>query len=371
MASCKELNSCLCCDSENLRTILDLGNQSPVNNYNVKERFPLKLNVCLDCSHAQLSHSVNPDILFRDYPYMSGVSKTMREYYKEFAGATVEAYPGARTVFEIACNDGAQLDEFKKLGLETYGVDPASNLHADTMAKGHNVICGYFPFDSHDMTFDIIVAQNVVAHNPDPHSFLIGCKKLMHSDSLLIIQTSQAKMLENHQVDTLYHEHISFFNKRSFYKLFNRCDFSIVEHRFIESIHGGSDLYVLKKMPEISILDYSDFSNRCYRFSAEFKNKVEDIQKTGEVICYGAAAKMINLIRFTGIEPNAIIDDTPTKQGKLIDGKYPIRPSSDLGVARKGSTIIPVWNFADEIKKKVESEYPGKFKFLQYIPVIK
>lgn len=370
MQNCKELNTCLCCSSENLRTILDLGSQSPANNYNVKDKFPLKLNVCLDCSHAQLSHSVNPDILFKDYPYMSGVSSTMREYYRAFAEATLEAYPEAKTVYEIACNDGAQLDEFKKLGLETYGIDPAENLLKGTWDKGHNVKCGYFPNDCDGETSDIIVAQNVLAHNPDPYGFLLGCRKIMHDDSILIIQTSQAKMLENHQLDTLYHEHISFFNKRSFHKLFTRCDLVPVDYRFLPDIHGGSDLYVLKKLPEISILDYSDFSNRCYKFSQKFKDQVDKIQKEGYVICYGAAAKMINLIRFTGITPNIIIDDTPTKQGKLIDERHQIRPSSDLDILPKGSTIIPVWNFFQEIKDKVESSHPGKFKFLKYTPQI-
>lgn len=369
--SCKELNNCLCCEADNLRTILDLGNQSPVNNYNVRQRFPLKLNVCLDCSHAQLSHAVDPEILFKDYPYMSGVSQTMRDYYKAFAETTVDAFPFAKTVYEIACNDGAQLDEFRKLGLLTYGIDPATNLHAATIEKGHDVTCGYFPKDAPECTYDIIIAQNVLAHNSDPYGFLMGCKKLMSEDSVLIIQTSQARMLDNYQMDTLYHEHISFFNKRSFHKLFNRCDLVPIEHRFLAEIHGGSDLYILKKMPEISILDYSDFSNRCYKFADRFRGKVAELQASHEIICYGAAAKMINLIRFTGIKPDAIIDDTPAKQGHVIDGTYPIRPSTYLSQAEEGSVIIPVWNFYQEIKKKVEENHPGKFRFLQYIPEIK
>jgi hypothetical protein len=371
MENCKELDSCLCCGQDNLRTILDLGIQSPANNYNVAEKFPLRLNVCLDCSHAQLSHSVNPDILFKDYPYMSGVSGQMKKYYYKFAQEVFQKhYPTAKNVYEIACNDGCQLDEFHKLGLTTFGIDPAVNLHQATLMKGHNVTCGYFPAEAPGNTFDIVVAQNVVAHNDDPFSFLMGCKKIMHKDSLLFLQTSQARMIDNHQFDTIYHEHISFFNKRSFSKLFNRCDLTIVEHKFIPDIHGGSDLYILKKMPEISILDYSDFSNRSYKFASDFKAKIVEFQKQNKVICYGAAAKMVNLIRFTGIKPDVIIDDTPTKKGKIIDGSYPIEPFTHLENMPEGSLIIPVWNFHEEIKAKVEEKHPSKFKFLKYIPII-
>lgn len=374
MENCNVLNKCLCCDSDNLRTILDLGNQSPANNYNVKEKFPLRLNVCLDCSHAQLSHSVDPDILFRDYPYMSGISKTMLEYYKAFAkNVSDNFYPMGGitfdlTIFEIACNDGAQLDAFKDIGFKTYGIDPAKNLHEATLAKGHEVICGYFPEEVPEKTYDVVVAQNVLAHNSNPYEFLLGCKKIMNDHSILIVQTSQARMIQNHQFDTIYHEHISFFNKRSFSKLFNRCDLEIIEHKFESEIHGGSDVYILKKMPQISILDYSEFSNRCYKFGAEFKAKVDELQKTNTIICYGAAAKMINLIRFTGIKPDYIIDDTPTKNGQFIEGLYVNRGGSLKVIG--GGYIIPVWNFFEEIKSKIEKEYPGKFKFLKYIPEI-
>jgi len=356
----KELNKCLCCDSDNLRTILDLGNQSPANNYNVKEKFPLRLNVCLSCSNAQLSHAVDPDILFRDYPYMSGVSKTMLEYYDKFAKGIQ-----GKTVYEIACNDGAQLDAFKKYGFQTFGIDPAQNLHKATLKKGHKVTCGYFPEDAPDRTFDVIVAQNVLAHTATPYEFLLGCKKIMHKDSILMVQTSQAKMIENHQFDTIYHEHISFFNSRSMSKLLSRVDMVMMGHEFIKDIHGGSDLFILKKMPEISILDYSDFSNRSYKFANEFKEAL----KGKGVVIYGAAAKIVNLIRFTGIRVHAIIDDTPTKQGKEIDG-IPILPSSELKDFMNGTYILPVWNFYNEIKDKVEENHKGKFKFIKYIPEI-
>jgi len=291
---------------------------------------------------------------------MSGVSKTMLEYYNDF----VKGIKG-KSVFEIACNDGAQLDAFKKVGFETYGIDPAQNLHKATVKKGHKVTCGYFPEDAPTQQFDVVVAQNVLAHNPDPFNFLLGCKKIMHKSSLLFIQTSQANMIENHQFDTIYHEHISFFNKRSFNKLFSRADLQVVEHRFIPHIHGGSDLFVLKKMPEISILDYSDFQNRSYKFANEFKNEC----KGKDIVIYGAAAKMINLVRFTGIKPVCFIDDTPTKIGKEVD-HIPIMPLSVLNELLDGTHIIPVWNFYDEIKEKVEKQYPKKFKFIKYIPEI-
>lgn len=369
MDNCKELTRCLCCESENLRMILDLGNQSPANNYNVKDKFPLRLNVCLDCSHAQLSHSVNPDILFKDYPYMSGVSETMRKYYKNFANSILSFYPSVRHVLDIACNDGSQLDALKECGFDTYGVEPAKNM-ADIAAKNHTVFNKYFEdIQGFEQGFDVLIAQNVFAHVPDPKAFLHKAKTVMHSNSILCVQLSQAKMILNHQFDTIYHEHISFFNKRSFSTLINRAGFEIVKYDYLPNIHGGSDLYFLKKLPNISIQNYSEFSNRSYKFAADFIEAINKIQEKHEVLCFGAAAKMINLIRFTGIQPQYMIDETPTKLGKRIEGIF-VDNIGLLGSIDKDTHIIPVWNFYDEIKTKVEKQYPGKFKFIKYIPEI-
>ena len=40
----------------------------------------------------------------------------------------------------------------------------------------------------------LIIFQNSFAHNPNPKKLLFNVKKLMHIDSTLIIQTSQADM---------------------------------------------------------------------------------------------------------------------------------------------------------------------------------
>ena len=45
----------------------------------------------------------------------------------------------------------------------------------------------------------------------------------MHEHSTLIIQTSQADMCKNREFDTIYHEHINFFNVKSMLKLTKRA----------------------------------------------------------------------------------------------------------------------------------------------------
>ena len=90
MQDCKELKECLCCGSKNLSMTLDLGQQPMANSFLTREdepelTFPLVLNLCRDCYHLQLSHAVNPDLLFKNYLYVSGTSQTLRDYFDWFA----------------------------------------------------------------------------------------------------------------------------------------------------------------------------------------------------------------------------------------------------------------------------------------------
>lgn len=80
-------NECRCCKSENLRKVLDLKDQPLANTYVSSptkiKTYPLELMLCEDCFHLQLSVVVNPDLLFKNYLYVSGTSKTL-EFYFEF-----------------------------------------------------------------------------------------------------------------------------------------------------------------------------------------------------------------------------------------------------------------------------------------------
>ncbi len=180
---------CLACGKLNLRSILDLGKQPLANNYHTgeeQEEYPLNLNLCQNCFHLQLSHTVNPDLMFKNYLYVSGTTKTLRDYFDFFASKTLEYLPNAKNVLDIACNDGTQLDSYSKLGLETHGIDPAENLYNDCKSRGHNVICDYFNSETYHKfegkTFDIITAQNVFAHTSYTVDFLNTCKNVMNDN---------------------------------------------------------------------------------------------------------------------------------------------------------------------------------------------
>lgn len=85
---CEKLSNCLCCKKKN-KLFLDLGIQPLANNYHTLnetcENYPLALYFCENCYHCQLSHAVNPNLLFKTYKYVSGTSQTGIDFFKNNA----------------------------------------------------------------------------------------------------------------------------------------------------------------------------------------------------------------------------------------------------------------------------------------------
>lgn len=370
--------NCICCDGKELIQVLDLKDQPLANSYQgvgeVLDKFPLKLNLCNTCYHLQLSHIVNPDLLFKNYLYVSGTTKTLLGYFDWFAAFVKEYSPESKTILEIACNDGSQLNSFKNQGYKTFGIDPAENLHK-LSTKNHTVICDYFDKKHFvNQKFDIIVGQNVFAHNENAKKFLDDCYELMHDDSYLLIQTSQAEMIVNNQFDTIYHEHISFFNINSFNELVKRTQLFLVD--VIKTpVHGTSYLFVLSKInkrPNLikNLIDleksYGLLSSKLYKtYETNVNNIVDEFKKlityyrenNYKIIGYGAAAKGNTFLNFADVKLDYIIDDNRLKQGLYTPGtNVEIVDVFILNTYKDTDKIlfIPLaWNFFDEIKSRI------------------
>jgi len=400
METLTKVDTCIACGHTGLKLVLDLHNQPLANNY-VEEPvlddgyYPLAVNLCTNCYHLQLTHIVNPEIIYRDYAYVSGTSRTYLEYMSWFA-RWVREYTGCfyGHVLDIGANDGSQLDAFAKLGFITYGVDPAENLYSISSAKGHRVVCGFWDKESiarlQNDKFDIITCQNAFAHNTDPIEFLKLLEPMVREQGTVFIQTSQADMIPNGEFDTIYHEHISFYNINSFNKMCKRSGFNLID--VIKTpIHGTSYVFVLSKNKnrdqhianliaiESELLKeetYSKWANRAQTITLEFKNKINFFRSNGYMIVgYGAAAKGMTLLNFAKVDLDCIVDDNPLKQGRLSPG----RNISIVGIdylnqfLHEKILFVPLaWNFYDEIKSKI-LKYRGTDTvncFLKYFPEV-
>ncbi len=342
-----------------------------VNTYNVKEKFPLSVNRCETCCHLQLNEFVSPSILYRDYAYCSGTGRTALDYFRDFARTAISYVPTARTVLDIASNDGSQLDAFQEQGLNTFGVDPALNLAEISSAKHHIRVEFFEDANFYNQQFDIITAQNVVAHTPEPLRFLENCSRIMADHSRLFIATSQANMIVNGECDTIYHEHVSYFNAHSMMSLATRAGLMVLDI-IMHDIHGTSYVFVLGKKGNRSTRVYERLNwekligmMRPDLYEWWTRNAYDKINRVGETIrkfqkdgyfavgC-GAAAKGISMLNMAGVKLEIIFDNTPTKWNKKTN-EMPILPDFQIKVLspEKVLFVILAWNVSSEIRRNV------------------
>jgi 2-polyprenyl-3-methyl-5-hydroxy-6-metoxy-1,4-benzoquinol methylase len=395
-----ENTRCLACDSDDIHTALDLGTQPLANSYKdsrdgPEARYPLGVRLCHDCFHLQLSHTVDPAIIYKNYLYATGTNQTIKDYCEWFANFCLEACTEVRTVLDIGCNDGTQLDYFKALGVDTYGIDPAENLH-ERSNKNHSVVCDFFGPGAveklNKVNYDVIVAQNVCAHNPDPYGFVKTCSELMTDDTVLFVQTSQADMVLHNEFDTIYHEHVNFFNANSMNELAQRVGLFLVD--VVKTpIHGNSYIFVLSKQQVNqhrvqNIIDLEDAYgllnvNTYDRWNETVHHNVNQLIATVNqyrrqgftLVGYGAAAKGNTLLNFADIQLDVIIDDNPLKQGKHTPGTgVPIVSLNWLGMQGEDAKLLFVplaWNFFREIKSKIQSVRSNpNDHFVKYFPEV-
>lgn len=401
----KQNTTCLACGGSDLCPALDLGSSPLANSYKdsanvADERYPLAVNLCRDCFHLQLSHTVDPEIIYKNYMYATGTNRTIHQYCEWFAGFVREYnnYHSANTVLDIGCNDGTQLDYFAKLGYRTFGIDPAQNLH-DRIDKKHTAICDFFGPDSVDKiktlgkdNYDVIVAQNVFAHNPNPVEFLASARQLMHHNTLLFVQTSQADMVLHNEFDTIYHEHINFFNAQSMYKAARRAGLYLTD--VVKTpIHGNSYIFVLQRSDErpfnvqniiemersagiYDVKTYDQWKSNVQQNMQTLSNQVDLYRNKGyHIIGYGAAAKGMTLINYAKLNLDFIVDDNPLKQGKFSPGTATPIVSIDAIIkipTEEKIVFIPLaWNFFDEITQRIQSvRHISHDRFLRYFPKV-
>lgn len=400
----KLITKCRVCNNTT-NSLLDLQAQPLANSYhNISEfldKYPLHLHYCHNCFHVQLNCIVTPEKLFNKYLYVSGISKTLKEYFYNFALNSLVALkknnPNASNkkvikILDIACNDATQLDMYRKVILDinsdveiiTVGVDPAKNIY-ETISKNkteHDIYCEFFTSETTTKLlkkysdFDIIIAQNVFAHIDYPSAFLYLCKILMNKESLLLIQTSQKNMILNNEFDTAYHEHLSFFNTNSMNQLCNKNNLFLNNVKSVP-IHGTSYLFEIGLIQNIDnsntievLMDemdnglfeektYLDYSLKAIKYKNNFQNKLIEYKLKGKnIIGFGSTAKSNTLLNFCQINStyiDFIIDENKLKYNLLTPGSdILINDILSLQNIDKNTIILVIaWNFYEEIKNKI------------------
>ena len=313
-----------------------------------QEVYPLGLTQCVECDHVQLGVVVDPEVLYADYRYKTGVSSSFRKHLKSLA----EEISPKGFVLEIGSNDGTLLDYFAELGNRVLGVDPAS-----TCTKHPNIAKPFnYEFARQFKPFnppaDLIVALNVLAHIDNLGGVFDGVEKFLSDAGLFVFEVQYLKdLVDGFHWDMIYHEHLDYHHIRPLVKSLAKHGLYVHDVKHVDT-QGGSIRVYARKTPGNYVcpdeeIDLSGFVQKLH----ELKNPLEGV--TGSIAGYGAPAKATTFMYQTGARVDYIVDDTPDKQGMFTPGlNIPIVSSDELKL-RKPDKVFPLaWNFAAELRAK-------------------
>ena len=351
--------------------------------------------ICKNCKHVQLGHVVNEKKLYKNYFYMTGISKQFRDHFKNYADSTLKLFNANSNlkILEIGSNDCTLLDNFKKKRFTTVGIEPATNLWRLTKNR-HKIINGFYDKKTNIKllkkykSFDIILANNVFAHIDNIKQIFLLLKKLMHDKSIIIFEVSYLlDVIKKKLFDTIYHEHLDYHSIEPLVSFFKKIDLKIIDLKKI-STHGGSiRVYIAKnstvrlaKTKKIYTFIKNEKKNGVNKESTIVKmfNKLE-VEKfklenffqkiKGNVVYgYGAPAKAVTLINYFNLNEeniNLIIDDSKLKQNKYIPGSKIIITNSRILYSKPPKYIIILaWNIYKDILAKLKN-----FKNIGYIVI--
>ncbi len=388
-----------------LKKIIDFGKISLVGNFlsrkSKQKKYSLSLNFCKNCKHVQIAEILNPDLLFKNYLWETGISQSNIKILNNFLQKLKKLGLKKKSkVIEIASNDGSFLKIIsKKFKNFSIGVDPAKNLANQANKKKIYTINNYFSYklsrfiEKKFKRFDFVFARNVIAHLKDPNDIFKGVKFILEESGVFILEVPHLlSIFKKNQYDNIFHEHIGFHSIKSIKDLCDLNNLKIFHVEKIDSQGGSIRCYICKKNNKRNVSNFFLKSLREERnsklfhdgFIMQFKKKITDHNKKilkmiktlklkgNKISVYGASGKGQALLQFCKIGNNLIdyvFDKSKIKQNKYTPGtNIKILNPSLISRDNVDFLLILSWNIKNEIMKQETNFRKSGGKFIIPFP---
>ncbi len=339
-----------------------MGDQPLAERMGSRERYPLVLQQCGNCSLVQLSHIVDQHEVFPpDHPYTTGNTAALRRHFGDLGTSLSADLHEGDLVVDIGANDGTLLSAFRG-DLRRIAVEPTRQI--ERCEPGITTYQEFFTARLAGEIYDkygaaaVITATNVLAHVPSPHDFMAGVTTLLADDGVFITENHDlASIIDGLQVDTIYHEHLRYYSVASLSHLLWMHDLEVISSQRI-AIHGGS--FQVRAMKQADNLTW-----RAQSVMAQLHNLI--LEATPERIYgIGAATRAVPLMYYATITPyiEAVCEvSTSDKIGKYMPGTdIPVIDEARLVEDQPGYALLFPWHLADELAAKLrQTGYKGKF----------
>lgn len=402
------INACRICDSRELDSVLDLGNQCftgifPKDLNEPLASAPLEIVKCARCGLVQLHHNFEPSMLYGStYGYRSGLNKSMVEHLRGKVAHLQKLRPlqSGDTVLDIGSNDGTSLG-FYPADVTRIGFDPSAEKFKKFYQPGVRLVVDFFSAKTFQQQLGarkakIISSIAMFYDLPSPPAFVEQVRDVLAPDGIWHLEQSYLPlMLKVNAYDTICHEHLEYYALKQIKWLTDQFGLKIIDVQLNDSNGGSFAVTVAHKnssFPEATAViekflreekelgidsgaGFEPFKQRVNRHREELPAKLLEIQRGGKLaLGYGASTKGNVILQFCGITPQllpAILEVNPDKFGCHTPGtKIPIISETEGHARRPDFLMVMPWHFKANVIQREAAYLKRGGKLLFPLPEI-
>ena len=378
--------SCRLCDSNNIKVVLPLQKSPLCDAYlelPKKQKF-YNLNLCLcnECGFSQIDTVIDPEIIYRDYIYVTTSSPGLQAHFEKYALEVCNFLnlDKSKLTVDIGSNDGTLLKVFQKFNHNVLGIEPSVKAASSANENGIETLSEFFDIGLANAIVDqygkasLITINNLFANVDNLNEFVEGINVLLDSNGVLVIESSYLlDMIDNMVFDFIYHEHLSYFSILPLVRFFKQFDMRLIHVNEVGT-KGGSLRYYWarnnsKWNPSLNVKELSLREAKAGINTEKFKDyeaRIETVKfqlleflkkhKEDKIVGYGASATSTTLITHFELQKyfSYLVDDNVDKVNTYSPGYHiPVHNFDRLKNEQPDVIVILAWRFKEAILKKL------------------
>jgi hypothetical protein len=375
---------------------LDLGHQ-PVGDLilsraqlNEPETFyPMQLFHCPSCGLSQLGYTVDPAVVYKDFPFVSGTTHTATRHLQSLARGLVERLRLDRNSFaiDIGSNDGTLLKGYVLYGVRFLGIDPSTLPVQIANEEGIPTLHAFFNEETAGRILaeygqaNAISAAGCFAHIADLAGVMKGVKSLLKTGGMFVTDNQYwLDMVRRMNYDNIFHQHLRNYSIKPLQHLFATYDMEVCDVERSE-VYGGSirvfaahrgDHRISQRVYDLLALEeseglYDPATNERFSRHTQEKRRIlfdavyQRVSRGQKVIGIGAPAKASTVCNYCRLGPDLVeyvTEVNPLRMGKYLPGVHiPIVDEEHLFQDPRPADagILFAWNYYDEIVPKLRA----------------
>ncbi len=408
MSAAKPIERCRASGSNNLISVLSLGNQALTGVFprSRDERVtvgPLELVWCPESGLLQLAHSYDPNEMYgENYGYRSGLNQSMVRHLTNKVRLLQRAadLKSGDVVLDIGSNDCTSLKAYDVEGITRIGIDPTGEKFRSYYPDYVQLVPDFFSAKNFRSVCDkpakIVTSISMFYDLEDPTQFAREVAEILDREGIWHLEQSyMPSMLRMCSYDTICHEHVEYYSLAALKKILETAGLDILDVE-MNAVNGGSFAvtaarreskrrrnsavvnWLLQQEDRMGLgtpAPFRDFEQRVFRHREDLIRLLRALKDDGKrILGYGASTKGNVVLQFCGIEPDlveAIAEVNEDKFGAFTPGTHiPIISEPEARAMKPDYFLVLPWHFKEGILAREQEFLASGGKFIFPFPEI-